>query len=170
MPVSSIRSLAEQVRLADIKLQQTRIVAPVSGFVLNVHTHEDELVGQRALLTFADLSQFVCVLEIDVDVTSDFSTSGRRPRLSAARLVTKTRSRCCTEKITRIGRMVDTASLQPLSPLEPVDRRIVKVVAEIDSDDRALSKIVGSVDQGKRPALVGLQVKVRIPINANRDL
>ncbi len=163
---SSIRSLAEQVRLADIKLQQTRIVAPVTGFVLNVHTHEDELVGQRPLLTLADLSQFVCVMEIDVaDIR--YLHVGQKAEIMGRAFGDEDPVPSLSGKIVRIGRMADTATLQPLSPLEPVDRRIVKVVAEIDSGDGALSKIVGSVEDGKRPALVGIQVKVRMPIDTN---
>jgi ABC exporter DevB family membrane fusion protein len=164
---SNVRTLKEQVRLANIKLQQTKIVAPVSGFVLNVHTQDDELVGQRPLLTFADLSQFVCVMEIDIaDIRYLFV--GQKVEIMGGAFGDEDPEPLLYGTIERIGRMVNTASLQPLSPLEPVDRRVVKVVAEIDSGNSELSKIVGSVENGKRPALVGLQVRVRIPIDTNR--
>ena len=162
------RSLKEQVALADLKHKQTRIVAPVDGFVLNIYAQEDELVGQQPLLTFADLSQFVCVMEIDVADIQHLYIEQKVEVMGRA-FGDVNREPLLYGKIIRIGRMVSTPTLQPLSPLEPVDRRVVKVVAEIDSGDTALGKIVGSAEKDRRPALVGLQVRIQIPILTNRD-
>lgn len=157
---SGIKTLEQQRRLAEIKLQQTRVLAPITGTVLNVFAHAGEVVSQSPLLQIADLNDLVCLAEVDATDLSRLSV-GQKARVSSRAFRGPFPDTTVEAVVERFGSLVARAALRPLDPRQPVDRHVVQVVVAVDAK-AVLARIFG--DDAQDPAaLVGLQVEVRFP-------
>ena len=155
---SGLKTLEQQKRLAEIKLQQTRVLAPITGTVLNVFAHAGEVVTQSPLLQIADLDNLVCLTEVDATDLQRLSI-GQKARVSSRAFRGPFPDTTVDAVIERFGSLVARAALQPLDPRKPVDRHVVQVVVAVDAQE-ILKRIFG--DDAQDPtALVGLQVEVR---------
>lgn len=133
-----VESLRRQLVLAEERLRQATIPAPITGTVLKVFTPQGSSVGQRPVLQVADLSRMVCIAEVydneihrirekqEVAIESktfqdSASESGKPPVLRG--------------QVSRIGRVVGTPELKAIDPYAPVDRRVIEVRIEIRPED-----------------------------------
>lgn len=154
---SALNSLEGQIALAKLKLGQTKVAAPLAGTVINVGVHTGEVVGSQPLLQIADLSDMVCIAEVDV---SDVPLL----RENSEAIIT---SRAfhgdeLTGTIERIGNLAGSARLRPLDPRQAVDRTVTSVTLRINAQ-RALQALGGD-QKSVGAALVGLQVEVKFPL------
>ncbi len=156
----SVAALKSQIELAKMKMAQTKILSPTSGTVLNLFAHAGEIVSTQPLVQLADLSQLVCIAEVDV---SDL------PRLQEGDTATiKLRSLPAKQfkgTIERVGSAASPPTLRPVDPRQSVDRTVTKVVLAIDAADAR--QLLG-VDKKGAAALVGLQVEVSFEPSASR--
>jgi hypothetical protein len=69
-----------------------------------------------------------------------------------------------TGRVKRIGNAMVTREMTPLSPLEPVDKRVVQVVIDLSDKTSELAGLLAEIRRGdvldKAQALVNLQVEV----------
>jgi ABC exporter DevB family membrane fusion protein len=154
---TGLESLALQVEIAALKLQQTKIMAPSGGVVLSVRAHPGEVISQQPLLQLADLDHLVCVAEVepaDVPYLQSTQRATVKCRAFQGSVVEGT--------IDRIGNQITQASLRPLDPRQPVDRNVTRVVVLIDS--RSAARLINQSGKDRRAALVGLQVEVTFPL------
>ena len=130
-----IGTLKKQLALAQERLKQAAIIAPVSGTVLKIYTPKGSSVTQRPVLQIADLSQMVCIAEVydneihrireqqEVTIESKtFQDSAGNPKLLHGR-------------VSRIGRTVATPALKTIDPYAPVDRHVIEVRIEVRPED-----------------------------------
>jgi len=155
-----IRTLEQQKQLAEIKLQQTRILAPIGGTVLDVLAHPGEVVTQSPLLQIADLENLVCQAEVDATDLQRL-TIGQQARVSSRAFRGPFPATAVDGVIERFGSLVSRAALQPLDPRKPVDRHVVQVLVAVDAKE-VRQRVFGDEAHGPT-ALVGLQVEVRFP-------
>lgn len=152
-----LESLKQGVRLAQLKLQQTKILSPIDGTVVDVRAHPGEIIAQQPLLQLANLAELVCIAEVEAaDVPL------LKPGQSA---VVHSRAFGDAElsgKLERVGSAVGAANLRPLDPRQPVDRSVARAVVQLDTAHAARLISYGAGD--RRAALIGLQVEVEFPL------
>ena len=154
---TGLESLARQVEIARLKLQQTKIMAPAAGVILSVHAHPGEVIPQRPLVQMADLDHLVCVAEVeagDVPYLQPHQKATVRCRAFQGSILDGT--------VDRVGSQITQAGLRPVDPRQPVDRDVTKVVVLIDSTKAA--RLINALGRDRRAALVGLQVEVTFPL------
>ena len=146
-----VASLEDNLKLADRRLELTRIKAPVAGTVLRLIGHEGDATGTQPILQIADTDHLVVVAEVyETDIQqldawlgkgSVFATITSRA-IPGQPLVGEL-------KRDHIARMIAKNQLFSLNPREDVDRRVVEVRVPLQADgvERASS-------------LIGLEVQV----------
>jgi HlyD family secretion protein len=155
---TGLESFARQVEIAELKLKQTTVTAPVSGIVLAVHAHPGEVVAQQPLMQMANLDSLVCIAEMDAaDVPY------LRPNQKALITCRAFHGAELEGTVDRVGNQVAQAGLRPLDPRQPIDRDVIKVVVFIDSKKAA--RLINLPGKDRRAALVGLQVDVVFPLD-----
>ena len=154
---SALDSLEGQISLAKLKRDQTKVTAPLSGTVISVGVHPGEVVGTQPLLQIADLTDLVCIAEVDVSDVPLLRENGEATITSRA-----FRGREIKGTIERIGNVAGSAKLQPFDPRQTVDRTVTTVTLRIDAQE-AISA-VGGDERSVGAALVGLQVDVKFPV------
>jgi HlyD family secretion protein len=151
----AVESFDRQVAIAEQKVAQTQIVAPTAGTVISVLVHAGELVASQPLLQLADLSQLVCLAE--VEVADIFQVPENQEAWIQSRALPAARIR---GRVERIGNRAAPATLRPIDPREPVDRMVATVVISVDAAE--VARQLRSTASGGAAALVGLQVDVEI--------
>jgi multidrug resistance efflux pump len=152
-----VATLDRQIKLAEYKVAQTKVVAPSSGTVISILAHPGELVSTQPLLQIADLKALECLAEVDVadlpllkDKHDAFITCRA---FHGAKI---------TASIERIRNVAGAATLRPVDPRRNVDRTVATVVLKVDAAEAA--KLIGGSVQDAGTALMGLQVDVEIPL------
>jgi HlyD family secretion protein len=139
-----VASLASQLVLAEQRVHDATITAPIGGTVLNVMAHPGELVGgDRPIVTMGDTSRMRAVAEV-------YETDIGRVRLGQSATVTsRVLDRPVTGKVVEIGRMIFKNDVLNVDPAARADARVVEVRIELD-------------DPARVAALTNLTVDVRI--------
>lgn len=154
---SGLEALQGQVALAKIKLDHTKVTTPLAGTVINVGVHPGEVVSTQPLVQIADLTDMVCVAEVDVSDVPLLKEGAQATITSRA-----FHSQEIKGTIERIGNVAGSASLRPLDPRQSVDRTVTNVTLRIDARDAM--KALGGDQKNIGAALVGLQVDVRFDV------
>jgi ABC exporter DevB family membrane fusion protein len=153
----SLAVLDEQVKLAERKLQECKIVAPVSGTVVSLAAKAGERVSTQPLAQIANLKTLECQAEVDVaDVPL------LRDRREAFLTSQAFRGARVPATIERIGNIVGAATLRPVDPRKAVDRTVANIVLVVDAAEAR--RLLGAGEAGSGAALMGLQVDVEIPL------
>lgn len=125
---ASLASLKKQRELAEEQLQRTVITAPTNGTVLQIFTHPGELISNRPLMQFADLSQLVIVAEVDENDVARLKI-GQPARVDSRAFGD---SKPLDGRVSMIGNLVQTPALKSLDPFARADMRVVQVYVELD--------------------------------------
>lgn len=139
---SEIESLEQQLRLAQTRLDQSVIRAPLAGQILEVLTRSGEMIGQRPILQMADLEHMQVAAEVyETDIGQ---VRIGQPAVATSRaLPTPLRG-----KVVQIGSIVSANEVQSLTASAPSAQRVVKVLIELD-------------EAGPAARLINLQVDVQ---------
>ncbi|MGI8980645.1 MAG: efflux RND transporter periplasmic adaptor subunit [Pirellulaceae bacterium] len=130
-----IDTLKQQLALAQERLKQATLTAPVNGTVLKIYTPKGSSVTQRPVLQIADLTQMVCIAEVydneihrirqqqEVTIESKtFQDASGKPKVLHG-------------QVSRIGRTVASPALKAIDPYAPVDRHVIEVRIDIRPED-----------------------------------
>ncbi|WP_165247838.1 HlyD family efflux transporter periplasmic adaptor subunit [Paludisphaera soli] len=131
---------AAQVELAKAGLEQTQVVAPRAGKVLDVIGHAGE-VGSGQLLVMGDVSALVAVAEV-------FQADVLRIKEGDAATVA-IGGETIAGKVTKVGSLVGRNQAASIDPRALKDVRVVKVWVALD-------------DPGKAARLINLEAEVEI--------
>jgi HlyD family secretion protein len=154
----AVETLESQVALAKLKLGQTKVTAPLSGTVINVAVHEGEVVTNQPLLQIADLTDMICLAEVDVSEVPQLKENGEALIKSRA-----FHGQTIKGRIERIGNLAGSAMLRPLDPRQAVDRSVTHVTIRINAAE--VMKAMGGDQKTVGAALVGLQVDVEFTVS-----
>jgi HlyD family secretion protein len=124
--VVPVASLEKQRDIARLQAQQTVITAPAAGTVLEIFTHEGEILANKPILQMADLAHLGCVAEV---------YEGDLPRVEAGQAAVVTgrgfparfRKEGIRGVVSRIGGMTSMPELRAIDPFAPTDRHVVEV-------------------------------------------
>ena len=130
-------------------LAKSRILAPVSGVILNIYAREGERPGAKGILDIGNINKMTAEVEIYQTEISAV-TIGAQVELSAHAL-----SRSLKGKVTKIGLEVGSQKLVDSSPAANTDARVVLVTVALDK---------ASSEAAKR--YTNLQVVARIDVQA----
>jgi HlyD family secretion protein len=145
-------SLDQSRKLAERRLAQSKVVAPVAGTVLSVLVHPGETTAKLPVIQLAPPGMIALaeVYETDVRALRDWlrggpvSVSISAPALGDAALKGK------LTNPEQIARIVGRGTFRSLNPRDDVDRRVIEVHADLDQP---------SAETAQR--FVGLQVNVK---------
>jgi HlyD family secretion protein len=145
-----VDSLAENLKIAERRLEATQIKAPVAGQILKVIGHEGDTIGNLPILQLADTSAMVVsaeVYETDVQQLNAWLEDGPSVVTITSRALDKLLNGELRQH--QIARLIGKNQLFSLNPREDVDRRVVEVSVDLRPD---------SVELASR--YVGLEVQV----------
>lgn len=128
-----LASLEKQRELAALQVQQTQVKAPAAGTVLEVFTHEGEVLANKPILQLANLARLICVAEV---------YEGDLPRVAVGQTAivaghafpARIRKTGVRGVVTRIGDMISTPELRAIDPFAPSDRHVVEVFIALDKN------------------------------------
>jgi HlyD family secretion protein len=143
-------SLAENLKIAERRLESTQIKAPVAGQILKVIGNEGDTIGNQPILQMADTSTMVVnaeVYETDVQQLNAWLNEGPSVVTITSRALDKTMNGELRQH--QIARLIGKNQIYSLNPREDVDRRVVEVRVDVRPD---------SVELASR--YVGLEVQV----------
>jgi HlyD family secretion protein len=145
-----VDSAAENLKIAERRLEATQIKAPVAGRVLKVIGHEGDATGTQPLLQLADTEAMEVVAEVyETDVQDLDAWLSESP--VPATITSRALGKPLTGEVRRRQNTYLIARNQQfsLNPREDIDRRVAEVRVDVRSD---------SVELAAR--YVGLQVEV----------
>ena len=145
-----VDSAAENLKIAERRLEATQIKAPVAGRVLKVIGHEGDATGTQPLLQLADTEAMEVVAEVyETDVQDLDAWLSESP--VPATITSRALGKPLTGEVVRsqIAHLIGKNQLFILNPREDIDRRVVEVRVDVRSD---------SVELASR--YVGLEVQV----------
>lgn len=152
-----VATLDRQIKLAEYKLTQTKVIAPASGTVISIMAHPGELVSTQPLMQIANLGALECQAEVDV---ADLPLlKDKHEAFISCRAFRGTKIKASIERIRNVA---GAATLRPVDPRNSVDRTVATVILKLDAAE-AVQLLGGSV-QDASSALMGLQVDVEIPL------
>lgn len=152
-----VATLDRQIKLAEYKLTQTKVIAPASGTVISIMAHPGELVSTQPLMQIANLGALECQAEVDV---ADLPLlKDKHEAFISCRAFRGTKIKASIERIRNVA---GAATLRPVDPRNNVDRTVATVILKLDAAE-AVQLLGGSV-QDASSALMGLQVDVEIPL------
>jgi HlyD family secretion protein len=134
--------LDRQLELARASRDQTVVLAPAAGRVLEVSAHAGE-VSSGLLLSLGDLSAMVAIAEVYQSDVPDVKLGDPAEVLIQGRRV--------TGKVTKVSRLVGRNTLASLDPRELQDRRIVPVTIRLDDAAAAAAYVNMEVEVTIRP-------------------
>ena len=148
MAMIPYESLKAQRELLVEQIREAELPAPVSGTVLKIYTRPGETVGRSPILQMADLSEMVCVAEVDESSLRHVNVGQNAVITSPAfRLKDKVHG-----TVQSIGRMILAPELKKLDPFSKADVRMVEVTIAINA----------GADTEQAAQLVNLQADVEI--------
>jgi len=123
-------SLERRLELAEARVQQTIIRAPIDGAVLKVLTHSGERVGVEPILKLGDTRSMHVVAEVyETDV-------GRVQLGQAAEVTSSDLKRPLTGKVVQIGSMIFKNDVLNVDPAADADARVVEVRILLDDSEQ----------------------------------
>lgn len=154
----SLAVLDEQVKLAERKLTECKVLAPRAGTVVSLAAKAGERVSAQPLVQIANLKTLAC--EAEVDVADVPLLRDRREAFLSSQAFRGARVPATIE---RIGNIVGAATLRQVDPRKAVDRTVANIVLAVDAAEAR--RLLGAGDAGAGAALMGLQVDVEIPLS-----
>jgi HlyD family secretion protein len=164
--------LADQLELARIQREMSRLRAPIDGKVLKVYLQEGEIVTDRPVMQMANLDHMICIAEVyEADAKKiraeqvAHSDSGTTTPGDRVLILSKAFDNEFDDGIPgiveHVGSMVAPPGLQSRNPLAPADRSVVEVRIRIGSNKKndEAEKLNRAYTQ-QTADLVSLQVKV----------
>jgi HlyD family secretion protein len=146
-----VESLAENLKIAERRLEATQVKAPVAGRVLKVLGHEGDATGTLPIFQLADTDAMVVIAEVyETDVQALDAWLRESPPVHAT-ITSRALAKPLTGEVHRhqIGHLIAKNQLFSLNPREEIDRRVVEVRVDVRP---------GSVGLASR--YVGLEVQV----------
>ena len=141
-----ISSLAQNLALAQARVERTVLRAPISGMILRILTHPGESTGTQPILKMGHTRQMYAVAEV-------YETDVRLVRLDQRATVT---SQALPEPLSgtvvRVGNMIAKNDVLDVDPAAATDVRVVEVKIRLDHSESAAR-------------LINLQVVVHIHLN-----
>jgi HlyD family secretion protein len=145
-------SLAENLKIAERRLEATQIKAPVAGQVLKVIGHEGDTTGTQPIFQLADTGAMVVIAEVyETDIHELDAWLSEAP--GVATITSRALGKPLTGEVHRnqIAHLIARNQLFSLNPREDADRRVVEVRVDVRPD---------SVELASR--YVGLEVQVEL--------
>jgi HlyD family secretion protein len=143
-------SLAENLKIAERRLDATLVKAPVAGQVLKVIGHEGDATGVQPIFQLADLGAMVVITEVyETDIQALDAWLNESPVV--ATITSRALAKPLTGEVQRhhIARLIAKNQVFSLNPREDIDRRVVEVRVEVGSTSVELASLY-----------VGLEVQV----------
>jgi HlyD family secretion protein len=134
--------LNRQIELARANLDQTRVLAPRAGRILEITAHVGE-VSSGPILTLGDVSAMVAVAEVYQSDVPEVKVG------DPAEVIVLGKAH--PAKVTKISRLVGKNSLASLDPRAPQDRRVVAVTIKLDDAAAAADYVNMEVEVKIRP-------------------
>jgi HlyD family secretion protein len=141
---------AENLKIAERRLEATQVKAPVAGRVLKVIGHEGDTTGNQPIFQLADTGAMVVIAEVyETDIRELDAWLSESPGLVT--ITSRALGKPLTGEVHRnqIAHLIAKNQLFSLNPREDIDRRVVEVRVDVRSD---------SVELASR--YVGLEVQV----------
>jgi HlyD family secretion protein len=151
-----VDSLAENLKIAERRLEATQVKAPVAGTILKVIGHEGDATGSEPIFQLADTSAMVALAEVyETDIQALDAWLGESPVV--ATITSRALGKPLTGEVQRrdISRLIAKNRVFSLNPREDIDRRVVEVRVHVRPE---------SVELASR--YVGLQVQVEFQPSA----
>jgi HlyD family secretion protein len=157
------RTLDGEIALAEYRLDQMTVKAPVGGTVLKTLLHRGETVGPRPVVRMADLSDMLCIAEV---YEADRGTVRVGQRVVITNPAFTGEGADGPDRLTgtveQVGRVIGRTTLDEIDPYKPQDRHVFEVTIRLDDDSQELAR-----------GFVNLQVQVQIggpsPSSSGRD-
>jgi HlyD family secretion protein len=131
-----------QLEVARAARDQTVVLAPAAGRVLEVSAHEGE-VSTGVLLSLGDLSAMVVIAEVYQSDVREVKVGDLAEAVIQGRRV--------AGKVTKVSRLVGRNTLASLDPRELQDRRVVPVTIRLDDAAAAALYVNMEVEVTIRP-------------------
>jgi HlyD family secretion protein len=139
--------LADQLELARIQREMSRLRAPIDGKVLKVYLQEGEIVTDRPVMQMANLDHMICIAEVyEADAKKiraeqvAHSDSGTTTPGDRVLILSKAFDNEFDDGIPgiveHVGSMVAPPGLQSRNPLAPADRSVVLVSLQVKVEFR----------------------------------
>jgi HlyD family secretion protein len=141
--------LERQLEVARAARDQTVVLAPSVGRVLDVSAHAGE-VTSGMLLALADLSAMVAIAEVYQSDVPEVKVGDAAEALIQGRRV--------AGRVTKVSRLVGRNTMASLDPRELQDRRVVPVTIRLDDAAAAAAYVNMEVEVTIRP-----QAQARVP-------
>jgi HlyD family secretion protein len=135
-----LEGLRAQLALSEAQLARTEVRAPCDGQVLRVQTREGEVIGDRPILTMADTSHMIGLVEV-YESDLRFLRLGLPARLTSPALPGE-----LTGKVTKIGRVIARNQVYDLDPAADADVRVAEVEVTLDESEAASRFVSLQVD------------------------
>jgi HlyD family secretion protein len=145
-----VDSLAENLKIAERRLEATQIKAPVAGQILKVIGHEGDVTGTQPILQLADIGAMVVVAEVyETDIQQLDAWLNNAP--VQATITSRALDKPLTGQVQRhqIARLIAKNQVFSLNPREDIDRRVIEIRVEVQPE---------SVELASR--YIGLEVQV----------
>jgi HlyD family secretion protein len=145
-----VDSLAENLKIAERRLEATQVKAPVAGRVLKVIGNEGNATGNQPIVQLADTSAMVVIAEVyETDIQQLDAWLSESP--GVATVTSRALGKPLTGEVQRrqITHLIARNQLFSLNPREDIDRRVFEVRVDVRPD---------SVELASR--YVGLEVQV----------
>jgi HlyD family secretion protein len=123
------RSLVLGESVAQSQLDNSRLIAPADGTVLEIFVAPGEAAVNTPVMQIGDLSRIECVAEVNDRLVRQVKV-GQRATIKSSAL-----TRDLSGTVRAIDRVVGTTTLSNPSPLAMVDTKTVDVHIEIDPND-----------------------------------
>jgi len=128
-----IGSLQKQIEILRLQLEQSSVVSPVDGIVVNQNIEVGERVGPIPLFEMADLSEMVCIAEVHESDVAKIAIDDRAELRSSAL------GKKLSGRVQRIDRMVGSAQMRSPNPMARSDFRSIPVWIAIDAEDTKIA-------------------------------
>jgi HlyD family secretion protein len=131
--------LDTQVKQAEERLKETKVLAPSDGKILRIFKHEGELVQGEPILQMANVERMIVLAEV-------YETDIQRVKLGQTATITshifqEKRNNALNGKVIWIAGSVGKAQVVPLDPRAAVDNRVVDVKIELEQPERVADLI-----------------------------
>ena len=144
-----IESLRGELAVADARVREATLVAPLDGTILKIYTRPGARVGDTPILTMGDTSEMHAVAEV-------YETDIRRVRLGQTATITSPAlAGPLKGEVVKIGRIIFKNDVLGVDPAAKIDARVVEVRVRIDksAEVAALTNLTVNVvidtDDGK---------------------
>ena len=126
-----VQTLREALKLAEARLDLTRIRAPTSGDILEIVSRPGESMHAQPLLRMGNTDTMMAIAEVyETDV--QFVREGQR-----ATITSRAFDETITGRVERIGRLIHRSNVLGIDPTAAADARVVEVRIRLDSSTTA---------------------------------